>query len=547
MKEKSDEYQQEWWFRATQASLTGWMFAMVVAIVFVILQVNEFPPIKSLEQAGIDFGMKRYSREPAETSAYEYVFIDVDQEACKLYMRNIEAWDPECRMSKPVPVALIIDFVKAAVASNAKLVIIDVSPPEKHEELERDLLAKALGAATTSTGTWIIAPYYARPSSRSNGFSLEGDSRFDIVSDYGEGKLRLASALTFSDHGIIRSYPIASCLINEKGSRWVPTIPYLAALLVNPQTEKLANNIYFSDTTTQLRRSIENPYDCNPLETESQQSNNRLQSTLPLFDPFDLKQAPPVIQFFYSIPGISLLSNTQNKLSDLWEHSTYYAYYLASKLIDPERCTKNLVNDKTIYTECFPANAALLGNKIIVLGSSRAQALDQVETPIGPMSGSELIINAIRAFLEFKPLEQPSPLAMLWSKSVAIAIAMIPMTVAWFLIFLSSPALQKLRAYGFYFTRQYNNKFIEKLWERSLSSFRSIAVVLIFLMGIYCAYLLELIYLTHQLEQGVAVDLLLPAVALGLQGFAVTARVISTFFQKIAEMLIRLVIAVVRK
>jgi hypothetical protein len=163
------------------------------------------------------------------------------------------------------------------------------------------------------------------------------------------------------------------------------------------------------------------------------------------------------------------------------------------------------------------------------------------------MSGSELILNATRAFLEFKPLEQPPPLTMLWDKLVGITIATGPMVIAWGLIFACWPVTRWIRWHLLLKSRQSKWLMLRRCRWHALDFFRSIVVVMIFAMGIIIAYLLEVKLLFHQLQQGVAVDLLFPAVALALEGFAEGAKVILSILHRVPEIVIGYLLALLTR
>ena len=526
-KEKKTNYHHTWWGKAVLTSLTAWMFASTVAVILVILHTIDFGPVKHLEQFGIDRSMRLYSDTASVSMSYKYAFIDVDKVACKQFLDDNTDWDPECRTSKPVPTSLIIDFVRAAKESQAALVIIDVSPPEKNEPLDREVLARELAISSNHSDTWIIAPIYARPSDSLNGLVIDGDTRFDIVPNHARERLRLASAATYADHGIIRAYPTASCLVTTEGQRWVPTIPYLAALLIK---NSILEQHYFNSVETIKTVAVNELQSCSKLKISSDFLVNKILFDLPLFDPLETNQIPAIIHFFYSLPSLGMLADAHERESVSWNQIYNYQHYEASKLISPD-CLHQHIDGSSTSPGCFITNEEYYKGKIVVLGSSRAQAMDQMQTPIGSMSGSELILNATRAFLEFRPLEQSPPLTMLMEKLKGIGVAMGPMFITWCLIFLSGPITRQTRWNLLIRCRKSKLKILRQCHWQVFYWLRSLFVVFIFILGIYTAYILEVVYLLDQLKQGIATDLLLPAFALGLQGFAVAAKLASaTYF-----------------
>jgi len=530
---KSRLLKDTWWVKTILSSLTAGMFAAIVAIIFVILHTIHFQPVRYLEQFGIDEGMQLYLNTASLPISYQYAFVDVDQEACKRFLDDKTDWDSECVTSKPIPSSLIVDFVRAARESKAALVIVDVSPPEKHEKSEREALARELGTHSTDSKTWIIAPVYARPSNSINGLTFAGDFQFDLVPNHSQGNLRLASAATYAENGTIRAYPTASCIKILNTQRWIPTIPYLAAVLLKNPT--LQDKYYDSDDYLKTVEAGQ-MNDCGLQKITSNHFSTDKRIELFSFDPLAIEKIPAIVHFFYSLPSLSNILDEDEREIASWKHVFNYQHYQANKLIDLN-CSHKFIDDVATKPACFVTNEEYYKDKIIVLGSSRAQSFDQVHTPVGQMAGGELLLNATRAFLEFEPIRQLTPITMLKEKFIGIGIAMIPMTITWGLIFLSGDWALKMRRNLIIGLRKTRWKIVKDFHWRIINIFRSIFVGIIFAVGIYTAYLLEVIYLFDQIKQGVATDLLLPAIALGLQGFAVAAKVISAFFYKLAEIL----------
>lgn len=251
------------------------------------------------------------------------------------------------------------------------------------------------------------------------------------------------------------------------------------------------------------------------------------------------------MEFFYSIPGLSMLVDAQERENVLWNHLPEYAYYKASNLFE-QGCTRFSINGIE-NLKCFATRKDLFKNKIIVLGSGQAQAMDKVHTPIGAMSGSELIVNAIRAFLEFSPLEKPSFIAMIWEKLKGIMIAIGPIVVAWFIIFASGPAVRWIRLQLLCKSRRAKWRGFKRCRWNMFYLLRALLVVMVFVGGLYAALFLVDDYLWDQLEQGKAVDLLYPVIALGIQGYTVGARVLLTIFQRFAENVMIFIINILDK
>jgi len=163
----------------------------------------------------------------------------------------------------------------------------------------------------------------------------------------------------------------------------------------------------------------------------------------------------------------------------------------------------------------FAIPDGVLTDRIVVLGSSQVQGGDWHATPLGAMTGSEIVLNATRAFIEFSPLREgtgASPagrqilqgLNAFMAKFKGIVIGALIMTLCWLTIFGLNGRMKR---------------------RGRLSSLLS---VLLFVGFMGALFVLEVFAGLGALRGASgpvqAVDLLTPVVALGLEGFAEAAR-----------------------
>jgi hypothetical protein len=201
----------------------------------------------------------------------------------------------------------------------------------------------------------------------------------------------------------------------------------------------------------------------------------------------------------YSLPSLAALSSQEESRL----RSRYlgrYDRYPASGLLDETG---------------FSIPEGVLTDRIVVLGSSQAQGNDWHATPLGAMTGSEIVLNATRALVEFSPLSEAagasSParqllqgLTAFLAKLQGIGLGAMIMTLCWLTIF----------------------GLNERMKRRGRLS--SLLSVLLFVGFMGALFVLEVFAGLGALRGSKgpvqAVDLLTPVVALGLEGFAEAAR-----------------------
>jgi hypothetical protein len=366
-----------WFVKALLATLAGLMLSALITITIIALSAADFAPARVLERTGVDFGMQLYVYliEPLAPpkSTQEYAFIDVDRDACMAFANQDGS---ACDSRTPVPPALVEDFVRAAGVAGAKVVLVDVAPPAKPED------RKALWTALAKPdGPWVIAPMYGRPGDDPLGLSLNGDPAQDIFPSRAHGRLRLAVAGTIDNDGdgIIRVYP-TQFRVTEPDNRvdWFPSTPLLASQLANPAIAAQADCQFYGQSCSKGRRRA------GPTPEPGRDD-----------DP-----ARYITGIFYSLPSLAVRhGRAQVNLERMY--SRYYERYEASGLMQHGH---------------FEPPGELLKDKIVIIATSRKQGFDWQVTPLGPMTGSEVVLNALRTFHDYAPLDRPLPKAPLDQK-----------------------------------------------------------------------------------------------------------------------------------
>ncbi|MFM9914943.1 MAG: CHASE2 domain-containing protein [Rhizobacter sp.] len=520
--QSENEAPDRWHFRALVTAAGGVLFATMLAALLVTLQAWRVPPLRALEQAGIDAGMWAYANvgglgEPAARAGaapLRYAFVDVDRAACEAFLDGAPA--SACATDNPARSALVIDLVRALRSAGAKVVVVDVAPPAAQAERER---AAWLAALAAPNGPWVIAPVFARPSDEcGDGLSLRGERAHDITPAHAVGRLRLASVATLLDaelgDGVLRHYPMASrLLVDGQAPRWIPTVPMLAAALARGADAAEIDARWYAPPVPAAASAALDCGASRPAQPALQPipADNR-------FDAGATAGTPAVVRFFFSLPGLSLQDEAHRRRAEQ-RHLSVYERYEASRLVEPS-CNHRLDAQALPQPGCFGVRPALFEGKVVVIGASSATALDIVQTPVGPMSGAEVLVNATRAFAEFPAITLPSGWTLWFKKLGGMAVPALLALITWLLIHGAWDALGARQA-----ALQQRGRSSAARWTGAL---RIPAVVLLFVAGFVAAGWLELRDMVHELSQAHShaepVDMLLPVVAMGLEGYAEAAK-----------------------
>ncbi len=474
-----------WWNKALVAALAGLLFSLAMSALLSLGSAFRIAPLVAVERAGIDFGMMAYtafSGRPQPTAdGPRYVFVDVDRAACEAFAEPPGA----CVGGRPIPTALTVAFARAARTSGASVLLVDVKAPEDRAER-----ARLVDAMTATDGPWVIASLGVRPRLSTRQMevvaepeTLLGPSDRAVLR---QGRLVLAPFVTSTDafaaDGIIRHYPLLEQvhgLGGAEGPRGLPSAPFLAASLADPATAEAILCRYYGQTGQ----------GCDPSDRADGSA------TLRFGERTDMRN-----RIFYSLPSLAA-AEPQHGQVYRERYLGFYDRIAASALMDGGR---------------FSWPPELMQGAVVVLGTSAPEGHDWHVTPVGPMAGPEILLNAVRAFSEYSPLSEPSVtatagerLAAAWRgfaiKVGAMASGTVIMLVGWFAIF-----------------------WISDCWTAAPRWVRQSACVAIFLVILAVTAMYELFSGIASLERNAqvseATDLLTPLVALGLEGFAEAAR-----------------------
>lgn len=477
-------------FQALRASAGGLLFSLLLSAVIGLGLALNLAPVKAVERVGIDWGMKSYTAmalpiesEPRSGSAVEYVFLDVTPDVCRLFRRP---QDPACGAGAAINADLVVAFAAFARESEVAVAIIDAELPSDLGDVSKIKAALGFGRSAPDEGPLFILAAPCRG-------MVEGLRTAEICDWRLWGgpaparRVRFASFMTATDpearDGIIRHFPAVTMTRGANASEiaWLPSAPFLAAV--------------------QARRAAARAVDCRYYGLGCSGSSDVRQE-----DPAALRDRSRV---FFTLPEVP-----PSESSDDLRYAGLYERYEDFATVEPRALT----------------SSSHFRGSTVVLGSSQATSLDSHLTPIGEMSGAEVLLNATRAFRSAAPMkviraEQPLSERLRFyagafaSKAGGAVLGTILLFPVWLLIY----RLVQLRGK--------QDVFWRRLWINGL-------VVLAFLTGLAGLVVLEVGMNLVELSSargGQAVDMVTPLVALGLEGFAEAAKTVSGLLERVAH------------
>lgn len=465
--------------RGIASALTGALASLIVILILAFGAGS--PAVRGLERIGADIGMQaRWSfgldREP---NAHRLVFVDIDLAACERFPpQGAAATAAErCKTGKPASAELVAAFAATVRQSEAAVVILDIAPFEDPADLA--LLRQALAG---ETGPYLIAPFAGRPAGEGRELWFRRNPAGDIAPSGAAGRLRLASFQNGLDpeagDGMVRLYAAETVAVGPDGANTVfPSAPLLAAALASPERRAAADCRYYG-------------LDCRgPRPAGAAISDLR-----------------PIV---FSLPSQAALENARlDPATSEADAALIDRDILAMTAQGYER----LAASQVIGMPAEAARDAFPKGAIVVLGTSLPSGLDLHPTPLGTMSGSEILLNATRAWLFAPPGERAASgrpnAAEWWDKLGALFVASLIMLPFWWLIHRIGGGLST----------------DAKGWRAQLGAAGSrLAMTGLFAAGLLTCLVVEFLIMAGTLEgslrAGRPVDVLTPILALGLDGY----------------------------
>jgi len=474
-----------WYVHAIVHWLTGVSFAVVLALC-IIVAGPRLPGLggflHNVEQRGIDYAMRlRVAVEPPAPTD-DYVFIDIDAPYCTsvLSAQNALGSPPQkdmattsfkenCEQRSPTKPAVIAAALTKALQARPRLILVDAPLWDAAgQSLKPDVVNALKDALKAQPSVPVVAASPYRPT---GGVGKGATDPSGSPTGLG-ASLHFAPTWTWGSaadtDSVVRDYP-ATVEDDEQGKQQIPTLAFLAATEVDSKaTAGCAGN------------------------------GGRLLYTLPSLVPPD-PAAPPDASVPYEARYVG-----------------HYDRYLASRLLSGDQAT--IAND--------------LGDRIVIIGSSAVNALDRHESPLGPMAGPEIHLNALKSFLGCKTgfVVEPDHWGRASHEALIIAGGSMPFLGFWMAYFWLSS-----RAAG---TR--NRALLMPLVGAS-------GFILAILAAMLWAVLVTLFRVAGGHAEGFSLEFFTPIFALSLEGFAEGARWLIDRIESAVERAVFIVVRAVER
>lgn len=484
-----------WWRHGLLSAGAGLVFAALLTLALVVLDAARFAPASAVERAGVDASMRVYAAFPrllgnvGAESPRSYLFLDVDAAACR---RATGAAAGACGSREPLPPGLVARLIAAVAEApdGPRVVIVDVKPPARPSD--RDAWRRAIDSPA---GPWIVYPVESRPGDEPGGIRLDPAGRPPWTR--AGSRAREAAVETFTDpeagDGVVRHYPLVVRV--EPGGRLLPTMPLVAAALANGTRDQGAANARALDCLFRQPSSAA----CRG-RSMAIRLGPRLYGSAsdPAVAPgLVLSADAPPHRVFYSLPSLAL--DQDSGVAD--DYRGFLDRYPVSMLMRQDGAIR------------IPPG--LLRDAVVIIGTSEAAGRDWHATPLGAMTGSEVVLNATRAVADFAPMVEPGrPEGGLLSSEIwndllerlgpVMLVGVLALGPAWLAIAFVGSRTRTASA-----------------WLRAVAG---LACCGLFAGGLALALGVELwlhaAALREATESGRPVDLLTPVLGLGLEGYA---------------------------
>lgn len=392
--------------------LAGFLFGFCVSLLIAAALALNMGWARQVEQTGIDWSTRlslllQPGLRPAPATAGHaprpIVFLDLDTALCQALVKQRHLCVTE-RIGHPEVLTAVGHALKG---SGAEVVLLDFRTPALGRDVTPGGAAAFLDAWAAGEGPLVVAALAAAPG---DGSTLAVDWAAVPGQKPAIGRLRYAPAVTwlgdFHD-GRVRYYPVLVETTQLGAAEEISYLPSLAFAAASYAREGHAR-----------RNAVDCVFyasgKCPPLRWAglSFRSGAELQEAMRARQGSDARWGE---RFLYTLPSQVPRSEGaavpfSGALVGNYERRSASDYLAGGTLSIP------------------PGQFA---NMVVIVGSSAAAANDWHSTPLGRMTGAEVVANATRAFETYRPVEQPGFFETLaWKLSFA-ALAAVITGLAW--------------------------------------------------------------------------------------------------------------------
>jgi CHASE2 domain len=465
-----------WRQKAILVSIAGFVVSIFTNLLIGLLLEIGFIPVNEMRNMGKDFGMQMYVQLKPYITKHKiggpsFIFIDIDANLCEEFndKDNIN-----CKAKNLINGDLGSKLIKWADGSGAKLIIFDNAGNLNNSE------NKLITATAANTHATVIAPISGRVEINNEGPIRYRNPADDVMPQTALGNFRLASFSAYSDDkyqdGKLRKVIYEERYFDAfdmQTIKKIPTVFYYAASIFDGSDNGKVDCYYYYQNCTNASKITQRSYDKN---------NNEL---------LNLRKAQPI---GFSIKSL-VHQNSDNVTDEMEGSEIVYTRLVGSDLFKADPSLTQFRPD-------------LASGKIVIIGSSAQTGYDNVMTPIGPMAGPEVLINAIRSVYFRIHINHENEN----DKNKVSEFATI------FLSSLKGTFIMAFAWFGIFYIAQIKDK--RNIIEEMLLA---ISVTIIFLLFTAIVLCLEIITLSHEAGSGIYngdfVDTLTPLILLGSEGY----------------------------
>lgn len=375
--------------RFKRRTITGIIFGVVIELVFLLLQMKGVYLTERLEDLSLDWVIQMHSgtRPDAKRPAIPFTVVDIDD-------KTYQEWKEPLL----IPRDKLLGLIRFAVDNKAELVVVDVDLSRSAgDTLDRPLIdyleSRSRGGATEQrTGKGATPIVFVRTFHTSplpdGGLKPRGSFLDEVVMQAPDNMYYWAAPLFQQDRDFaVRRWRLWVATCDDKRGDVVPSVQSLVTARVPPSQ---GGNGTVKDMLEKYCQQA-----C-PHGSKLERGGNQLERRILYSIPWKL--GPTTAR-----PPITVGGRSTPILFQVPAHQVINA---------PDPATKKAAEE-------------MMRNRVVVIGGSFRDGRDIYATPLGPMPGTFIIVNAVHSLEQYGELHRPP-----WWK-ILPATALVIVAVAW--------------------------------------------------------------------------------------------------------------------
>jgi CHASE2 domain-containing sensor protein len=365
--------------------------AIGIAISIILAFFHESRWLQQPEDNAIDWVMAMWRASGLAKQGVPYAFIDIDKVTYQNWCEPIH-----------IPRARLLELIQAAVRAKPVLIVVDVDLSRRGQSPEED---KALGDYLSqyrgpNTPPIILPQTFSELLERQSARSPRKSFLDDAVGNAGTSNIFWASPLFEIDQS---DRKLRRWRLWEETSdhRIIPSIELLAAAILKQPREEPGV------VAQQLQQDLSNIARDNPKEKVMDEASEKKW----LLAGMELNSDKSGIaqRIIYSIPW---QLRQGEDYPNIRMDNGYKSVILAKRPAWPLSSKGSCVNgrftpQKTEGDTGYSVDTSWLAGRVVIIGASFEDSRDFYETPLGPMPGALVIVNAIHSLYQYGLIQRP--------------------------------------------------------------------------------------------------------------------------------------------